>query len=158
MKLNSLFIALIALSVLCSWHALKKLQIEKAKWLIGTWENKTKRGSMYETWTKASDVKFTGKSYTVKNHDTTVFETFELVQKQNSLYYIPTVRNQNNNLPVSFSLQSISDNKLVFENPEHDFPQIISYTKITSDSLVAEISGKSNGQERKQTFPMKKIK
>lgn len=158
MKLNSLFIALIGLTVLCSWHAFKKLQIEKANWLIGTWENKTKRGSIYETWTKASDVQFTGKSYALKNNDTTVFETFELVQKQNSLFYIPTVKNQNNNLPVSFSLQSISDDKLVFENPEHDFPQIISYTRVTPDSLVAEISGKNNGQERKQTFPMKKIR
>lgn len=46
---------------------------------------------------------------------------------------------------------------LVFENPMHDFPQIISYTKITCDSLVAQISGEKNGQERKQAFPMKRV-
>jgi hypothetical protein len=47
---------------------------------------------------------------------------------------------------------------MIFENPAHDFPQFISYTKITTDSLVAEISGTKNGQARKQRFPMKRIK
>lgn len=51
----------------------------------------------------------------------------------------------------------MSETQLVFENLKHDFPQIISYTKVTSDSLVAEISGTKNGQKQKQIFPMKRI-
>lgn len=113
---------------------------------------------MYENWTKASDLEFIGKSYILKGNDTTVFENIQLIQKQGSLFYIPTVKDQNNNLPVSFSSKSISDNEFIFENQKHDFPQIISYKKITQDSLVAEISGTVNGQKRKQTFPMRRIK
>ena len=80
------------------------------------------------------------------------------LQEQNNLFYIPNVNNQNGGLPVRFATKTVSDMELVFENPQHDFPQIISYTKINADSLVAEISGTINGKERKQTFPMKRVK
>ncbi len=133
-------------------------EIKKAEWLIGTWENNTSRGNVYETWNKVNDNELSGKSYVLKEKDTTVFETIRLVQEQDSLFYIPTVKNQNNDLPLRFSSKLISEDRLVFENPKHDFPQIISYTKIGVDSLIAEISGIKNGQERKQTFPMKRVK
>jgi|GEM_PF-3228321 len=59
------------------------------------------------------------------------------------------------NLYFKMEVKSMSETQLVFENLKHDFPQIISYTKVTSDSLVAEISGTKNGQ--KQIFPMKQM-
>lgn len=152
------FIAVVSLTILCAWATKQTNDINKAEWLIGTWENKTQRGSIYETWSKTSDNKFSGKSYIIKEKDTIVFENIRLVQEQDGLFYIPIVKNQNDGLPVRFATKTISENQLVFENPQHDFPQIISYTKISSDSLVAEISGTKNGQERKQTFPMKRVK
>lgn len=132
--------------------------IKKAEWLLGTWQNKTPKGSIYETWSNENDFTFTGMSYMIKENDTMVFENIRLVQEPDGLYYVPVVKNQNDGLPVWFMASAILDNKLVFENPQHDFPQTISYTKITADSLVAEISGSRNGQIRKQTFPMKKLK
>ncbi len=132
--------------------------IKKARWLIGTWENKTPNGSIYETWSKTNDNKFSGKSYILKEKDTVVFENIVLVQEQDGLFYIPTVKNQNDGSAVRFTTKTISETQLVFENPQHGFPQIISYTKISSDSLVAEISGTKNGQEHPQTFGMKRVK
>ena len=155
---TKLFIAAIGLTVLCAWTTKQTNDIKKTEWLIGTWENKTQRGSIYETWSKTNDNEFSGKSYIVKEQDTIVFENIRLVQEQDGLFYIPTVKNQNDGLPVRFATRTISETKLIFENSKHDFPQIISYTKISADSLVAEISGIKNGQERKQTFPMKRVK
>lgn len=156
---TKIFVAVVtSLTVLCAWTTKKTKDITKAGWLIGTWENKTPKGSIYETWSKETDNKFSGKSYNIKEKDTIVFENIQLVQEQDGLFYIPTVKNQNDSLPVRFAGKTISETQLVFENPKHDFPQIISYTKITTDSLVAEISGTKNGQERKQTFPMKRMK
>lgn len=155
---TKLFFTVIGLIIFCSWTIQQKNEIKKAELLIGTWENKTQRGSIYETWTKISDDEFSGKSYVLKEKDTIVFETIRLVQEQDGLFYIPIVKNQNDDLPVRFALKTISDTELIFENPRHDFPQMISYTKINKDSLVAEVSGTKNGQERKQTFPMKRVK
>lgn len=143
---------------LCAWTTQPPNDLKKAEWLIGTWENKTPRGSVYETWNKATGDEFTGKSYRVKEKDTLVFETLRLVQEKDKLVYIPVVKNQNDGQPVRFTAKTVSDAVLVFENPQHDFPQIISYTRVGADSLVAKISGVRNGQERKQTFPMKRVK
>lgn len=154
----NLFFAVVGFTFLSAWAAKQANEIEKAKWLIGTWENKTQRGSIYETWGKISDTEYSGKSYIVKEKDTIVFENIRLVQEQDGLFYIPTVKNQNDGLPVRYTAKTISETQLVFENQQHDFPQIISYTQINTDSLVAEISGVKNGQERKQTFPMKRVK
>ncbi len=142
----------------CAWTTIRTNNINKAQWIIGTWENKTKKGAIYETWGKINDNEFAGKSYIVKEKDTVVFESIRLVNEKDGVYYIPNVKNQNNDLPVRFAAKTISETELIFENPQHDFPQIISYTKIGTDSLVAKISGTKNGQQRQQTFPMKRVK
>jgi len=152
------FIVIVSFIAICAWKTNPINDIKKAEWLIGTWENKTPKGSVYETWNKNSDNELAAKSYIVKEKDTIIFENIRLVEEQDGLYYIPTVKNQNDDLPVRFATKTISETKLIFENPEHDFPQIISYTKITSDSLVAEIVGTKNGQERRRVIPMKKMK
>lgn len=150
--------ALIGFMLLIAWTVKQTNEIKKAEWLIGTWGNKTKKGNIHETWSKTNDNEFLGKSYVIKGKDTIVVENIRLVQEPNGLFYIPTVKSQNEALPIPFAAKTISKTQLVFENPKHDFPQIISYTKITPDSLVAEISGTRNGQEHKQKFPMKRLK
>lgn len=147
-----------SLAVFCAWIPRQVNDIKKAEWLLGTWENKTPRGSVYETWEKVNEAEFAGKSFMVKEKDTLVFETIRLVQEEGGLFYIPVVKNQNQGLPVRFQAKEIAEGTLVFENQGHDFPQVISYTKTGADSLTAEISGTRNGQERRQMFQMKKIK
>jgi len=158
MKTVKFFITIVGLIILCALKRKQTYDIKKAEWLIGTWENRSLKGSIYETWSKTNDIELSGKSYILKEKDTIVFENIRLVQETDSLFYIPIVKNQNEGLPVRFSAKTISETQLIFENPQHDFPQIISYTKINTDSLTAEISGTKNGQNRKQTFPMKRVK
>jgi len=153
-----LFISIVCLISLYACKTKETNDIKKAEWLLGTWENKTQQGITYETWCKINDKEFSGESCIVKEKDTIVFENIQLVQEKDGLYYTPTVKNQNDGLPVRFANRSISETKLIFENSKHNFPQIISYIKISADSLVAEISGIINGQESKQTFPMKRVK
>jgi hypothetical protein len=132
-------------------------RLADAKWLLGRWEQTTPKRTIYEIWTSNSDSTYSGKSYLLKEKDTIVLETVSLLQKEGVLFYIPTVTNQNNSMPVSFKLTFTSGNKLVFENPGHDFPQKITYTLISSDSLMAEISGTLNDKEQLRQFPMKRI-
>ena len=132
-------------------------EIKNASWLIGTWENKTTRGSMYEHWAAGGSQELLGKSFILRGSDTVIFETIRLVQEGELLIYIPTVKNQNQGLPVRFPSTSVNEDQLVFENPQHDFPQKITYTRVGKDSLVAEISGIRNGKAGKQTFPMKRV-
>jgi hypothetical protein len=155
---TKLFFAFVGLPFLYAWTIQQTNDIIKAEWLVGTWENKTSKGIIYETWAKANDNEYSGMSYSIKENDTTFFENIRLVQERGVLFYIPIVKSQNSGLPIRFTSKTVSETQLVFENAKHDFPKIISYTKIRPDSLVAVISGSKNGQEQKQTFTMNRLK
>lgn len=144
-------------TVSCKKEAVaEKSKIKLADWLIGSWENKMEQGTLSETWEKANDSTFNGKSYFIKDKDTLNNEVVMLTQKGDELFYIPTVIGQNNNEPVIFKMTLGNAKQLVFENPKHDFPQKITYTLVTKDSLVAEISGIDNGKPASERYPMKR--
>jgi Domain of unknown function (DUF6265) len=132
--------------------------IEKAQWILGRWEYIDKEGLLTEEWTKQNDSVFVGYSSYVMHGETLFEEQLRLEQRDKQLYYIPTVKNQNGGKAVEFKLTAITANSFVFENPAHDFPQTISYTHPTKDSLVAEISGTENGKFKRQQFLMVKTK
>jgi hypothetical protein len=135
----------------------RELKIVQASWLIGKWANTTTQRHDYESWEKYNDSTYLGKSYSIQGGDTVSSESIRLVEDSESIHYIPIVLGQNNNLPVSFKLTVLEANKLIFENPAHDFPQRISYQLVSPDSLVAEISGMVKGEHRARQFPMRRV-
>ena len=138
-------------------ESIKPKKIEQANWLVGTWFSKSGERSNYERWNKSNDSTYVGRSYSIQHGDTVSAESVTLVQQGEAITYIPIVQGQNNNMPVMFTLVSSDSNKLIFENPAHDFPQIITYWRVPPDSLVAEISGMINGEHHAQKFPMRRV-
>ena len=131
-------------------------KLEKMSWLVGEWENKMPEGNLTETWIKANDSTFTGKTLFIKEKDTIHNEEIVLSQKGETLYYSPTVIGQNNDEPIEFKMTNSTENEFVFENPKHDYPQKIVYKKLNSTNLVATISGKQLGKASSESYPMKK--
>lgn len=133
-------------------------ELKKAVWLLGSWQQKSAKGITTESWQKLNDSTYQAQSYELRGKDTVSAETIRLEQHGSNLYYIPTVKNQNDGKPVIFTSTKSGAGKLIFENPTHDFPQKISYTQISKDSLLAEISGISKGKLRAVKFPMGRVK
>ena len=131
--------------------------IENANWLIGKWQHISSEGILTETWEKLNDSTYAGKSFYVIGKDTVSSEKIRIEQHGKTLLYIPTVKDQNNEQPISFALTSSTTQQMVFENQKHDFPQKISYTQTNKTSLTAEISGLVNGKKKSQSFPMQKV-
>ncbi|HLA55932.1 MAG TPA: DUF6265 family protein [Flavobacterium sp.] len=157
MKKAILFLFLAAILGSCkNGKEAKVRDIEKAAWLVGSWENKSPEGNLSEIWKKENDSVYRGESYFVKAKDTLHFETISLTQSGDVVYYTPTVMGQNGDKPVAFKMISMTDKQMVFENPAHDYPQKIVYTKITNDSLVASISGIQQGKPSAEQYPMGK--
>lgn len=136
----------------------EKDKIKVARWLLGNWENKLADGKLSETWKKVNDSTFQAQSYFIKEKDTLHFETITLKQKGEELTYNAAVKGQNGDKPVTFKLTNLTEKQLVFENSKHDYPKKISYTQITEDSLITEISGILAGKPSSEKFSMKKIK
>lgn len=131
--------------------------LEQANWFLGSWQNNTSDGDFTEIWKQKNDSVYLGVSYVIVKTDTVFYESISLKQKNKKWNYIVSVKNQNNEQPISFEMTSMTPNQLVFENPKHDFPSKITYTKITQDSIVAKISGILKGKEQTEYFPMKRF-
>ena len=132
--------------------------LEKANWFLGRWENNSSEGNLSESWKKLNDSTFFGESYFVIENDTVFAETIQLEERNEKLSYIVTVPNQNEEKPVSFELTKNSQHQLIFENPNHDYPNKIIYNQIGADSLVAEISGMKEGKLKNEFFKIKKVR
>lgn len=146
---------LFMLAIICSCQQKSTFsELEKAHWFLGRWENKTPEGTFSEEWKTENDSVWVGSSFFIREKDTLFAETIRLEQKENNLFMIVTVPNQNEEKPVAFKLTSSTTDYFVFENPEHDFPKKITYKLVNKDSLFAEISGDG----KSQGFPFKKKK
>jgi len=131
--------------------------IEQANWFLGTWNSKTTNGNLTETWKQMNDSVYVGESYVIVKTDTLFYESIRLMKKNKKWNYVVAVKNQNNEQPVSFEMTRLTPTQLVFANPTHDFPSTISYTQITQDSMMAEISGLIKGKKQSQHFYMKRF-
>lgn len=151
------FIIILLAAVSCQKkESAEKDKIKAANWLIGNWENISPDGILSENWEKVNDSTFSATSYFIKGKDTLHFESIVLAQKGKTLTYKATVKGQNNDKPVDFPSASETENKLTFENPQHDYPQKITYTKGVNTTLTAEISGKLQGKLTTERFVLMK--
>lgn len=119
----------ILLTVILSFlHVGHTVTNEKFSWLEGTWEMKKANGSSrLEVWKRKDERILTGEGLSVRGQDSVLLESIELAYRENEYWYIPTVPDQNNAIPVSFRLVREEENMYTFENPDHDFPQRIIY-------------------------------
>lgn len=134
------------------------INLQPLSWLIGTWETIEGNQKTIEQWEQKNDTLFAGKGYMVQGIDTMYMEMLEIRAIGGEILYCPTVSNQNNGQTIIFKLTTSTDTTLVFENPTHDYPQKISYTKHSDQKLTAEISGMVKGTEQKQAFPLNRVK
>ena len=107
---------------------INETNLDSFSWLVGSWEMKKQNGSSrLEIWNKYDQNTLKGDGLKVAGADTTLLERIELAFIDNDIWYIPTVPDQNNALPIKFKLVSEDNLKFIFENPQHDFPQRIVY-------------------------------
>src|SRR5688500_15203981 len=162
------FLACTALLISCGGKKTKEDPIktdpyEKLKslnWFIGSWENKSSEGTMTESWSVLNDSVYLGTSSYVEGGVTLFSEEIRLEQRGTDIFYIPTIKDSSGiqmQDPTRFKLTMSEGQKAKFENPKHDFPQIISY-ELKGDSMLAEISGKIEGKDHAEKFPMVKAK
>lgn len=117
-----------------------KQKFKKLEWLVGKWTrtNAEPGKSGYETWTKVSDLKLSGRGVTLKGKKTNFVEHLEFIVKGNDIFYTVVVTGEKE--PTYFKLTTLSNDGFTCENPQHDFPKKISY-KRDGKHVKAVISG-----------------
>ena len=132
-------------------------KLDDAKWLVGNWANVSEEGTLTETWKRESDSSYSAKTYFITGKDTSFSESVRLVERNGNLIYIAQASGQNDEKPVEFALTALEGGNMIFENPKHDYPNMIVYENY-GDSIKARISGNKLGVKTKEEFPMKKVK
>ena len=155
---KTLLILIIALTFTSCLKSKEASKIVVADWLLGKWENNSENGNLSESWKKVSDSIFQGQSYFIKGKDTLHSEQIKLEQKGAALFYISTIKGQNNDEPITFIQNNTIEKQLAFENPNNDYPKKIIYSKITDDGIVIQISGIQQGKPSSAKYSLKKVK
>jgi hypothetical protein len=77
-----------------------------------------------------------GMARTIVRDKTTEFEFLKIEQRENGIFYVASPQGRPG---TDFKLTRLSGTEAVFENPQHDFPKRIIYSKKADGSLVATI-------------------
>lgn len=114
------------------------------KVLIGTW-NARSGVQFNEQWTYANDSLLLGLGFSMKEADTVFKEQLRIILKQDSLYYGALV--DHNKEFVYFKLSKATRHEWVFENSQHDYPNVIRYL-VSKDSLLQVATTNMRGNKK----------
>ncbi len=138
-------ISLTLLLFLTSFSKPKPEQIPKStnedfSWLLGSWQrtNEKEGKQTFEHWKKKSKDEFIGLACTLKDGDTIWQEAIKLRKIRKNWNF--EVTGQGETHPTVFKLTEMSNKSFTCENPENEFPKVISYAK-TEAGLTAVIFG-----------------
>ncbi len=123
-------------------------------WLAGCWEVTAGELVIEEHWMEVRGGTLLGMSRTVRGGQLAEYELLLLHEEESGWVYEAHPSGQP---AASFKASAITDTSMVFSNPDHDFPQTITYFRIGSDSLLARIAGERSGRLRQVEFPFRRV-
>jgi len=131
------------------------LRIERLSWLQGCWEMRSAQGTVEEQWMSPRGGTMIGVGRTVRNDRLVEYETVIVREDGGRLAYEAHPSGQPS---AVFLSREAADAMVVFENPEHDFPQRVGYRHEGPDQLAAWIEGRSpGGQPRRIDFAYHRV-
>lgn len=149
----AVIVALLVVVLSTNASAQHKDRILPLSWIEGDWVYNSETGTITESWVKDSDSSYSGEGkFMDKAGKVKSSEKIKLNQRDGYLWYVPVISNQNGGNPVYFKEVSNTPNELVFENLEHDYPQRITYRKVSDTEMIAIVEGKVDNQEYKQEY------
>jgi len=127
--------------------------VERVAWLQGCWETVSPQRTVEEQWMAPRGGSMIGMGRTLRGGALVEYEIVVIRQHGNQLAYDAHPSGQPS---AVFLTNTVSDSLVVFENPQHDFPQKIGYQRTGPDSLLAWVEGTQKGQTRRIEFPYRR--
>ena len=119
-------------------------------WLEGCWASATGENGTGEFWLPLAGGTLLGVSRTVRNGKTMAHEFMQIRALPDGR--VAFIGQPSDQPGTAFPAVSISATEAVFVNPEHDFPQRITYRLEDNHRLLARIDGVVNGKLRVVDF------
>lgn len=130
-----------------------------SSWIVGKWMAKDSSATLTETWSMLNDSTLESNVWKYSGSDSVLSEILHISFDRSGTFFRPIMIDNNRNINVVFSLNSLDTNELAFENFSNNFPQIISYKKIHQDSIVATIrNADTSSNTMKVSWGYKRVK
>ena len=133
--------------LLCSLLALPLFagdpKLADLSWMSGHWSATIDGTEMEEVWLAPKGDVMTGMHRDVRANGKTFFEFLRIAQTSDGIVYLAQPKGQP---PTPFKLVESSQDRVVFANPDHDFPQRILYA-LRDGRLCARVEGPQNGKD-----------
>ena len=126
--------------------------ISGLNWLTGCWAQDGQDPGSVEQWTTPAGGTMLGMNRIVNDGKTVAFEYLRIVEQDDG--WIGLIASPSGQKTARFRMIGMSENEVVFENPDHDFPQRIIYRLIGDGKLLGRIEGIVDGMKRSADFPM----
>jgi uncharacterized protein DUF6265 len=143
----------LTLSTLCvapaTVFAGPQIGVDRVAWLQGCWQSSGSPNTVEEQWMAPRGGTMVGMGRTVRGNRTTEYELVVIREQDGRLAYEAHPSGQPS---AVFLSREITDQSVVFENPEHDFPQRVGYRRADGGGLAAWIEGTTNGKSRHIDF------
>lgn len=120
-------------------------------WLAGCWQADNGEDGSIEQWMPPAGGMMLGMSRVLRNGQAVAFEYLRIAESADSGLILTA--SPSGQATTAFALLEIGPNRVVFENPQHDFPQRVGYVR-EGDRLLGRISGMTPEGERHIDFPM----
>jgi hypothetical protein len=141
------FCAALALAVWCGFALGGEPDtptLEELAWLAGHWDTPVGDVHMEEVWTEPEGGVMLGVHRDVRAGGAAFFEYLRIEAREGKVVYIASPMGSGT---TEFALALVGDRRVVFENPDHDFPQRVIYRR-EGNRLSARAEGVVNGELR----------
>lgn len=128
--------------------------LARLDWLSGCWQRTSGTRVVDEQWMAPRATLMLGMSRTVRDGKIIEWEQIRLAVDGDAVVFTASPSGQPT---AQFRSTTVNDSVLIVENPTHDFPQLISYRRRGTDSLLARIEGSMNGTKRGVDFPYRRV-
>ena len=148
-------VMLVAVACVLPHTMLSQGSVQDAGWLAGCWEMSRGTTTIHEQWMSPKGGLMMGMSRTVVGDSAREYEQLRIERRATGIAYVAFPSGQSE---AAFLATEFTDSMWVFNNPTHDFPQQISYRRVSKDSVIARIEGVNRGQPRAINFPMRRMR
>jgi hypothetical protein len=119
--------------------------LEPLSWLAGSWLSVADDAQTEEHWSPPRAGTMLGMNRTVSGSRTTHYEFLMIEREGEEIVYTARPSGQ---AEASFRAGALTNLRIVFENPKHDFPKRITYEADGDDAFVAHLEGVEDGKPR----------
>jgi hypothetical protein len=127
-------------------------------WLAGSWEYRQSNQLREMHWTKPAGGTLLGLSRRIVNGQTIEHQFIQLRESGGTLECtIQSAGPVDGQPEIPFTLVAHNETTVIFENPQHEFPQRIVYQQQPDGSLLACFKGISNGKNRHLDWPFQRV-